>query len=252
MLYSCRTVPPLLQIGLRQADLGARHSLGRLVGCPLADDDWRFASIGVAHGRLAAAARLSTLLLLTSPAWLRLRNSALASGQVMMNMTWTVASCVSMSRPLLELLFFTMQVFTTLLVPHPRRVFLPRLKPRFVSICQHLLDSSSHDRHRVAHLSLNRIPGAGAWLFAHPDSLESHIRAPLFRVSLRRRFRMPIWNSVRPAHRSGGDHALVCGCGGDRVTRHNLVCDVVHSAANNTARLGAGAASREAWVAASS
>ena len=29
-----------------------------------------------------------------------------------------------------------------------------------------------------------------------------------------------------------GDHAMVCGCGGDRVTRHNLVRDVVHSAAN--------------------
>ena len=27
-----------------------------------------------------------------------------------------------------------------------------------------------------------------------------------------------------------GDHTLVCGCGGDRVTRHNLVRDVVHSA----------------------
>ena len=32
-------------------------------------------------------------------------------------------------------------------------------------VCHHLLDPSSHDRHRVAHLSLNRILGAGAWLF---------------------------------------------------------------------------------------
>ena len=36
-----------------------------------------------------------------------------------------------------------------------------------------------------------------------------------------------------------GDHALVCGCGGDRVTRHNLVRDVVHSAANDKESLGA-------------
>ena len=36
-----------------------------------------------------------------------------------------------------------------------------------------------------------------------------------------------------------GDHALVCGCGGDRVTRHNLGRDVVHSAANDRARIGA-------------
>ena len=36
-----------------------------------------------------------------------------------------------------------------------------------------------------------------------------------------------------------GDHALVCGCGGDRVTCHNLVRDVVPSAANDRASLGA-------------
>ena len=58
-------------------------------------------------------------------------------------------------------------------------------------VCHHLLDPSSHDPHRVAHLSLIRVPGVGAWLFALPDSLESHIPAPLFRVSRRRRLRMP-------------------------------------------------------------
>ena len=45
-------------------------------------------------------------------------------------------------------------------------------------------------------------------------------------------------HSLRPGH-GWGDHALVCGCGGDRVTRHNLVRDVVHSAANDKACLGA-------------
>ena len=157
-----------------------------------------------------------------------------------MDTTWTVASCVLMSSPLLELLFFPMQEFTTLLVHHPRRVFLPRLKARFVIIC---LILPSHDRHRVAHLSLNRIPGAGAWLFALPDPLESHIPAPPFRVSLRR-LRFPIWTQDSNCTLCGqvmdqwSDHALVCGCGGDRVTRHNLILDVVHSAANNKACLG--------------
>ena len=50
----------------------------------------------------------------------------------------------------------------------------------------HLLDPSFHESHCVAHFCLNRIPGAGAWLFALPDSLESHIPALLFRISLRR------------------------------------------------------------------
>ena len=60
--------------------------------------------------------------------------------------------------------------------------------------CRHLLDPSSRERHRLAHFGLHRVPGAGAWLFALPDSQESHIPSPLFRVSLRRRLRMPIWS----------------------------------------------------------
>ena len=87
-LYSCRTVPPPLQTdGLRQADQDIRHSLGRLVGSPLSDDDWR-----LAQGGSGPAVRLSTLLLLTSPAWLRLRSAALAFGLVLTSTTWTAAS----------------------------------------------------------------------------------------------------------------------------------------------------------------
>ena len=56
-------------------------------------------------------------------------------------------------------------------------------------VCHDLLDTQVHDRHRVAHLSLNRLPGAGAWLFALPDSVESHIPSPLFKVSILRRLR---------------------------------------------------------------
>ena len=63
-----------------------------------------------------------------------------------------------------------------------------------VNTCRHLLDPSSRERHRLAHFGLHRVPGAGAWLFALPDSQESHIPSPLFRVSLRRRLRMPIWS----------------------------------------------------------
>ena len=37
--------------------------------------------------------------------------------------------------------------------------------------CQHLLDRSSRERHRLAHFGRNRVPGASAWLFALLDSL---------------------------------------------------------------------------------
>ena len=59
VLYSCRTVlPPLQTDGLRQADQDIRHSLGRIVRSPLSEDDWRLASIGVAHGGLGARSAL--------------------------------------------------------------------------------------------------------------------------------------------------------------------------------------------------
>ena len=43
---------------MSQADQDIRHSLGRLVGSPLSDDDWRVASIGVASGGLVARSAL--------------------------------------------------------------------------------------------------------------------------------------------------------------------------------------------------
>ena len=46
--YSCGTVPPSLQSNaLGQVDFDIRGALGRLVGSPLFDDDWRLASLGI-------------------------------------------------------------------------------------------------------------------------------------------------------------------------------------------------------------
>ena len=80
------------------------------------------------------AVRLNTLLLHTSPACLRLRSSALESGQVSMNTTWTAASCVLMSSPLLRLLFFPMQVFATLVV---QKSLSAKIEAK---VCRRLLD----------------------------------------------------------------------------------------------------------------
>ena len=55
VLYSCRTVPPDAQsVGLRDADTDIRLALGRLVGSPLSDDDWRLASLGITSGGVGA------------------------------------------------------------------------------------------------------------------------------------------------------------------------------------------------------
>ena len=55
VLYSCRTVPPDAQpLGLQAADTDIRLALGRLVGSPLSDEDWRLASLGITSGGVGA------------------------------------------------------------------------------------------------------------------------------------------------------------------------------------------------------
>ena len=83
-------------------------------------------------------------------------------------------------------------------------------------VCQHLLDPFSRERHRMAHFVLKHVP-------------ESHIPLPLFR----RRLRMPI--------RCQDSNCSLCGQVLDRwrdhchPSRHNLIRDVDHSAANDRA-----------------
>ena len=243
ILYSCRTVPPpLQQDGLKQADMDIRHSLGRLIGDSLADEAWRIATIGVANGGLGARSASEH-----APA---AYVSSLAQSQDLSTLIWPAFDEFDLDGGLLR-----SEVESSL-----KSSFLPNAEiydssgsPSQKSlsakveatVCHRLLNDPDQERHRVAHFGLNRLPGAGAWLFALPDSLESHIPSPLFKIGLRRRLRMPIWSQDTHCSLCGqtmdrwGDHALVCSCGGDRVTRHNMIRDVVHSAANDVACLGA-------------
>ena len=59
----------------------------------------------------------------------------------------------------------------------------------------------------------------------------------LYKVVLQRRLRMPLWPKACHCTACGatvdiwGDHALSCGCGGDRTLRHNALRDVTYHAA---------------------
>ena len=109
VLHSCRTVLlPLQAEGLSQADQDTRHSLGRLVGSPLSDDDWRVASIAVANSGLAARSALEH-----APA-------AYPPAQELCTRIWPGFGEYDL--PLLGLLFFPMQVFMALPALRPKRV----------------------------------------------------------------------------------------------------------------------------------
>ena len=121
--------------------------------------------------------------------WLSLRSSALVFGLALTSTISTEASCGQTLSPLLLTPFFPdASIYGSSCTP-----FQTSLSARTeAKTCHHLLAHSSHECHRVAQFCLNRIPGAGAWLFALPDSLESRILAPPFRAS--RRLRMPMWS----------------------------------------------------------
>ena len=81
-----------------------------------------------------------------------------------------------------------------------------------------------------AHTQLMSGSGSGAWLHATPcRESRTLLDAPLFRVAIMRRLRMPLLSS--PSHCSAcgmgldiwADHALVCSCKGDRTIRHNAL-----------------------------
>ena len=97
------------------------------------------------------------------------------------------------------------------------------------------------------HLALAAVPGAGAWLTASAAQDDRQLDEALYRISIQRRLRVPIFNGGEACPLCGapmdrfGDHALVCACGGDRVVRHNAVRDQVFS----ELRMGGGRIERE-------
>ena len=87
------------------------------------------------------------------------------------------------------------------------------------------------------HIALTSIPGAGAWLTARADTEDTTMDHPLFRTSVLRRFRVPLFSGDSACPMCGspmdyfGDHAIVCQCGGDRTVRHNGIRDQVYQEA---------------------
>jgi hypothetical protein len=104
---------------------------------------------------------------------------------------------------------------------------------------QRLLDDEQADATFGAHVSLNSISGAGVWLTAPPASDGRHMDVPLFKIELRRRLRIPVFDEEGFCPCCGhaldrfGDHAIACACAGDRTIRHNAVRDAMFKGAHD-------------------
>ena len=116
-----------------------------------------------------------------------------------------------------------------------RRAYQPRLKQRSAGTCSILVWSISAS---IASLG----PAHGSLHF--PTLLRPTSQPPCSAGASAVVSACPSGPTTPTAHLSGhvmdewSDHALASRCGGDRVTRDNLIRDVVHSAANDRANLG--------------
>ena len=91
--------------------------------------------------------------------------------------------------------------------------------------------------HMKSHLQLVTLPGADPWLHAPPSQeLGTQMSSELYRIALGRRLRLPFLDTPASCGMCGAaldvymDHALVCGCGGDRTLRHNAIRNVTYRA----------------------
>ena len=109
------------------------------------------------------------------------------------------------------------------------------------ALYQEMLGEQAHDRFFCAHLALSSLPGAGAFLTAPPVDDGREIDAQLFKITLRRRLRAPVYEAEHYCPLCGvvmdrwGDHALTCECGGDRTVRHNAIRNICYEEATEAA-----------------
>ena len=88
---------------------------------------------------------------------------------------------------------------------------------------------------RVTSLSL---PYAGAWLTCAPiPALGLHMRGPEFVVAVKFRLGLNIYDKAGKCPSCGkesdelGDHGMVCGTGGESISRHNALRDAIFDTA---------------------
>ena len=231
LVYSARTVPPILQhSALAQMEERLRATLDAIVGGKMADRSWHLAQLGVSQGGLGirdpqrhAPAAYYASLLQTQDLCCAIDRAFDTTDQD--GGLYKHAVEMTLRQNILEAAAFD---------PGSTKLTQKR--------CSGLLDAAAAEKLRMehqsdasflAHLSLLRVPGAGAWLTAPVTKDDCEMDSALFETCLRRRLRMPIFDGDSFCPMCGevldswGDHCLTCSCGGDRTLRHNAVRDVV-------------------------
>ena len=94
------------------------------------------------------------------------------------------------------------------------------------------------DVREVARISSLSLPHAGDWLNTPPlTALGLHLRSSEFVLAVKYRLGLPVYDRAGPCPAclrpsdAMGDHAMCCGSGGERISRHNALRDAIFDTA---------------------
>ena len=233
LAYSIRAVPPSLhENSLKEFSTDMRYALQQMMSSHIDDAGWTQARLGIKAGGLglrgahdhAAAAFLSSTM--------ACRNLCASIDQ---NFDYSdSANDLGLAE--------TRSAFLTQVLPDAvldldgssrSQKFLSRLID--AKIEQNLANNGNLAY--KAHLGLQSLPGAGAWLIAPPSEDDLKLDPTLCKISLQRRLRQQVQNTDTFCPMCGGtmdtfgDHAITCSCKGDRTVRHNAIRNVTHKCA---------------------
>ena len=236
LMFSLRTVSTTEHLDtLREFDQVTREGLTRILGTPIPDQQWDQAKLPVAMGGLGlrtaedhAAAAFSTSFL--SSRWLLRKMLNCSEDDDPLNLPLSVLDAITTN------LKEEQQVVEESLIGYTQKQLSTKVDLANSELLTTAMETSGE--REMARLGSLGLPYAGAWLNCPPmPALGLHLRGVEFAAAVKFRLGLPIYNSAGPCpacdHPSDvmGDHALVCGFGGERIARHNLLRDALHQTA---------------------
>ena len=243
LLRSCLSLPKLSFLlravdtsnhtrHLQTFDRVTREGLGRVLGVPLGDKTWQQAKLPVSMGGMGlraaedqapaahAASVLSSQLLVQDLVGPRVDDRPALSAQLLAALSESQGAEATEA----DLVGLTQRMISLKVDEHQLHLLQEQVG-----------EDEVREKARLASLSL---PHSGDWLNCAPlRALGLHLRSAEFVLAAKFRLGLPIFDREGPCPSCFrlsdifGDHALCCGVGGERISRHNALRDAIYDTA---------------------